>query len=56
MVRCKFYKEGKECSVHCHRDENECGNLSGLVTRAEVGLVYRPRRKRARANTAGNSV
>ena len=54
--RCKCYKENKQCSVHCHRDDNECGNLSGLVTRTEIALVDRPRRKRARANTAGNSV
>jgi transposase InsO family protein len=53
--RCKCYKEGKQCSIHCHRDENECGNLSGLVTRTEVALVDRPRRKRARADTAGTS-
>jgi hypothetical protein len=31
--RCKCYKEDKRCSVHCHRDENECGNLSGLTIR-----------------------
>lgn len=49
--RCKCYKESKQCSVRCHRDENECGNLSGLATRTEIALVDRPRRKRARANT-----
>jgi hypothetical protein len=53
--RCKCYKEGKQCSKHCHRDENECGNLSGLAIRTEIALVDRPRRKRARADTAGNS-
>jgi transposase InsO family protein len=53
--RCKCYKEGKQCSVHCHRDENECGNLSDLVVRTEIALVDRPRRKRARADTVGNS-
>jgi hypothetical protein len=54
--RCKCYKENKQCSVHCHRDDNECRNLSGLVTCTEIALVDRPRRKRARANTSGNSV
>ena len=54
--RCKCYKEARHCSVHCHRDENECGNLSGLATRTEVALVDRPRRKRARADTTGNRV
>lgn len=52
----KCYKESKQCSVHCHRDDNECGNLLGLVTRTEIALVDRPRRKRAKANTAGSSV
>jgi hypothetical protein len=54
--RCKCYKESKQCSVHCHRDDNECGNLPGLSTRTDIALVDRPRRKRARANTAGNNV
>ena len=54
--RCRCYKEGKQCSVHCHRNEHECGNLSELAIRTEIALVERPRRKRARANTAGNSV
>ena len=54
--RCRCYKEDKKCSVHCHRDEHECGNLSGLAVRTEIALVDRPRRKRARADTAGNAV
>jgi hypothetical protein len=53
--RCRCYKEGKQCSVHCHRDEHDCGNLSGLAVRTEIALVERPRRKRARADTVGNS-
>jgi hypothetical protein len=54
--RCRCYKEGKECSVHCHRDDHDCGNLSGLAIRTEIALVERPRRKRARADTVGNIV
>jgi hypothetical protein len=46
----------KQYSVHCYQDENEYRNLSGLVTRIEVALVDRPRRKRARADTGGNRV
>jgi len=53
--RCRCYKESKKCSVHCHRDEHDCGNLSGLATRTEKALVERPRGKRARADTVGNS-
>ena len=54
--RCKCYKESKQCRVHCHRDEHDCGNLSGLAIRTEIALVDRPRRKRARADTLGNSI
>jgi hypothetical protein len=54
--RCKCYKEARHCSVYCYRDDNECGNLSGLATCTEVALVDRPRRKRARADTTGNRV
>jgi hypothetical protein len=54
--RCRCYKEGKKCSVHCHRDDHDCGSLSGLAVRTETALVERPRRKRARTDTVGNSV
>jgi len=54
--RCKCYKEGKQCSIHCHRDDHDCGNLSGLPIRTEMALVERPRRKRARTDTIENSV
>jgi hypothetical protein len=51
--RCRCYKESRQCSVHCHRDDHDCGNLSGLSTRTEKALVNRPQRrpqrKRARA-------
>ena len=52
--RCKCYKEDKQCSVHCHRDDHDCGNLSSLPVRTEIALVDRPRRKRARADTIGH--
>jgi hypothetical protein len=54
--RCRCYKEDKQCSVHCHRDDHDCGNLLGLAIRTEIALVERPRRKRARADTVGNVV
>jgi stage V sporulation protein SpoVS len=34
--RCRCYKETKECSVHCHNDDHDCGNLSGLAIRTEI--------------------
>jgi Integrase zinc binding domain len=54
--RCRCFKEDKKCSVHCHRDEHDCGNLSSLVIRTEMALIDRPRRKRARADTMGKIV
>jgi hypothetical protein len=54
--RCKCYKESKQYSVHCYRDKNECGNLSGLTTRTEIALADRPWKKRARDDTTGNRV
>ena len=52
--RCKCHKEGRQCIIHCHQDDHDCGNLSELTTRIEIALVERPRRKRARADTIGN--
>jgi hypothetical protein len=49
--RCHCYNEAKGCSVHCHNDNHNYGNLSGLATRTEIALVERPRQKRARADT-----
>ncbi|KFY32501.1 hypothetical protein V493_00138 [Pseudogymnoascus sp. VKM F-4281 (FW-2241)] len=54
--RCRCYKEAKECSVHCHNDDHDCGYLSGLAIRTEIALVERPKRKRARADTVGNTI
>ena len=52
--RCKCHKEGRQCTIHCHQDDHDCGNLSELTTRTEITLVERLRRKRARADTIGN--
>jgi hypothetical protein len=54
--RCRCYKEDMQCSVHCHKDDHDCGNLLGLTIRTEIALVDRPRRKQTRADTVGNIV
>ncbi|RFU28623.1 hypothetical protein B7463_g7723, partial [Scytalidium lignicola] len=49
----------KDCTVHCHKDEHDCGMLSKLTIRTEKALIEpseSSRRKRARADTLGNSV
>jgi hypothetical protein len=48
--RYKCYKEGKDCNIHCHRDDHDCSNLSSLVIHTEKALVGRPKRKRADSN------
>jgi hypothetical protein len=59
--RCRCYKEDRQCSVHCHKDDHDCGNLLGLTIQTEIALVNRPlvdrpRRKQARADTVRNIV
>jgi hypothetical protein len=37
--RCRYFKEGKRCSVHCHVDaEHDCGFLASLANCTEVAL------------------
>jgi hypothetical protein len=53
--RCWYYKDAKECSIHYHNYDYDCSNLSGLAICTEA-LVERPKQKRARADTVGNSI
>ena len=63
--RCRCWKEGKKCSVHCHDStEHDCGFLASLALRTEVAMVDNPEKdlekgrgkKRQRANAAGKAV
>ena len=36
--RCRYFKEGKRCSVHCHYDY---GFLASLGDRTEIALILR---------------
>lgn len=36
--RCRCIKEQKKCSIHCHEDEHDCGNLSQLSERTQHAL------------------
>ncbi|KAF8541709.1 hypothetical protein BDD12DRAFT_803477 [Trichophaea hybrida] len=40
--RCRCKKNQRECSVHCHADEHDCGNLCPLERRTEMALIPRP--------------
>ncbi len=54
--RFRCFEEDLRCSVHCHKDEHECENLSNLVDRTEVGLLEKAHGdKRMRTNTIGDS-
>jgi hypothetical protein len=39
--RCKCRKEGVHCSIACHDEGHDCGNLSTMATRTEKGLAKR---------------
>jgi hypothetical protein len=37
--RCRCFKNQVRCSVHCHREEHDCGFLKELIDRTERNLV-----------------
>ena len=39
--RCRCKKNRRECSVHCHADEHDCGNLCPLERRTEMAIISR---------------
>ena len=50
--RCRCRKNGLDCSVHCHAEDGvQCGNLSDLLTRTEIGLLPREGGARPPAET-----
>ena len=54
-ARCQCKKEKQKCSIACHDEGVDCGNLASLVNQTEKGLVQHQTKCR-RANTAGLSV
>jgi hypothetical protein len=50
--RCRCFKEDLRCSVHCHIDDHNCGNLSDLTVRTEMALG-KPRTKRKPTSVKG---
>jgi hypothetical protein len=59
--RCRCFKQGKKCSVHCHDSaEHDCGFLASLALRTELAMKDNPAKKRGtkrlRANTMGKVV
>src|SRR3954452_19600408 len=54
-TRCQYKKHKQMCSIACHEEGIDCGNLSSLANRTEKGMVQH-RKKCRRANTAGLSI
>ena len=54
-ARCQCKKYKQQCSVACHEEGIDCGNLSSLATRTEKGQVHHADKCR-RANTAGDRI
>jgi hypothetical protein len=54
-IRCQCKKYKQKCSIACHEEGINCGNLSSLTTRTEKGIVQHGT-KRRRANSKGLSV
>lgn len=54
-ARCQCKKNRQNCSIACHGEGIDCGNLSSLATRTEKGLVHHADKHR-RANTAGDRI
>jgi hypothetical protein len=50
--RCRCKKNQRQCSIHCHADEHDCGNLCSLATRTEMAIILRPQ---IRADDDGES-
>ena len=42
ISRCRCKKNSISCSIYCHDEDYNCGNLSTLTDRTEVGLINRP--------------
>ena len=54
-ARCQYKKYKQKCSIACHKEGMNCGNLSSLANRTEKGMVQH-KGKHRRANTGGLSV
>jgi len=50
--RCRWKKNQRECSVHCHADEHVCGNLSPLDQHTGIAMISR---QAIRPDAAGDS-
>ena len=41
MKRCRCVRNNVKCSIYCHDEDRDCGNLGPLVSRTEITLIDR---------------
>jgi len=52
--RCRCFKNGLECSIYCHSDGHDCGNMKPVVQRTEMSLMPRPAWDKSEASDGDN--
>jgi len=52
--RCRCFKNGLECSIYCHSDDHDCGNMKRVAQRTEISLMPRPAWDRSEASDGDN--
>jgi len=40
--RCRCFENGLECSIYCHSDDHDCGNMKPVAQRTGMSLLPRP--------------
>ena len=53
--RCKCFKNDVGCSIYCHGDDRDCGNLSSIQTRTELALISRTAESGAAGGIGGGA-
>jgi len=52
--RCLCFKNGLECSIYCHSDDHDCGNMKPVAQRTERSLLPRPAWDNSEASDGGD--
>ena len=52
--RCRCFKNGLECSIYCHSDDHDCGNMKPVAQRTEMSLMPRPAWDQSEASDGDN--
>ena len=52
--RCRCFKNGLGCSIYCHSDDHDCGNMKPVAQRTEMSLMPRPAWDQSAASDGDN--